>query len=77
MHKDENDGVPEANRDGVTSAAGADVPANRSDAGANEAAANAAVPAPAAARLKRFTGRGNRDAETPSAERLPGSPPQW
>ncbi len=59
MHKDENDGVPEANRDGVTSAAGADVPANRSDAGENEAAANAAVPAPAAARLKRFTGRGH------------------
>lgn len=53
MHKDENDGVPEANRDGVTAAAGADVPADGPDAGANEA-----VPAPAAVRLKRFTGRG-------------------
>ncbi|MBT2538074.1 DUF5719 family protein [Arthrobacter sp. ISL-69] len=53
MHKDENDGVPEASRDGVTAAAGADVPADGSDAGVNEA-----VPAPAAARLKRFTGRG-------------------
>jgi hypothetical protein len=53
MHKDENDGVPEASRDGVTAAAGADVPADGSDAGANEA-----VPAPAAVRLKRFTGRG-------------------
>ena len=53
MHKDENDGVPEASRDGVTAAAGADVPADGSDAGANDA-----VPAPAAVRLKRFTGRG-------------------
>ena len=53
MHKDENDGVPEASRDGVTDAADANVPADGSDAGANEA-----VPAPAAVRLKRFTGRG-------------------
>lgn len=53
MHKDENDGVPEASRDGVTAAADANVPAYGSDAGANEA-----VPAPAAVRLKRFTGRG-------------------
>ena len=53
MHKDENDGVPEASRDGVTAAADANVPADGSDAGANEA-----VPAPAAVRLKRFTGRG-------------------
>ncbi|WP_104172711.1 DUF5719 family protein [Arthrobacter sp. Y81] len=54
MHKDENDGVPEASRDGVTAAAGADVPADGSHAADNEA-----VPAPAAARLKRLTGRGN------------------
>ncbi|MEV7131774.1 DUF5719 family protein [Arthrobacter sp. NPDC093128] len=53
MHKDENDGVPEASRDGVTAAAGANVPADGSDAGTNEA-----VPAPAAVRLKRFTGHG-------------------
>ena len=53
MHKDENDGVPEASRDGVTAAADANVPADGSDAGANDA-----VPAPAAVRLKRFTGRG-------------------
>ena len=43
MHKDENDGVPEASRDGVTDAADANVPADGSDAGANDA-----VPAPAA-----------------------------
>ena len=47
MHKDENDGVPEASRDGVTPRR---VPTSRRTADAGAEGGQRRVPAPAAAR---------------------------